>query len=105
MSKLFDSLSKVIVDGYNNLSEKAEEVTRIGRTKLEIIAIKRDIEKIFVELGGRFYENFNSSPRKNMYKDSEVEKLILEIKNSEDKLNKLKGKLDFLKKEEGIDLD
>ena len=105
MSKLFDSLSKIVVNGYNNLSEKAEEVTKIGRIKLETIAIKRDIEKIFVELGGRFYENYISSPRKNMYKDSDIEQLISKIKNLEDKLSKLKQKLDFLKKEEGIDLD
>jgi len=33
MSKFFNSLSKIVVEGYNNISDKAEEVTKIGRIK------------------------------------------------------------------------
>jgi len=105
MSKFFNSLSKLVAEGYSNLSEKAEEITKIGRVKLEIIAIKRDIEKTFVELGGRFYESFNSRSTDDMKDNEQVKELISKIKNSEERMSALKEKLTVLRKEEGVDLD
>jgi hypothetical protein len=104
MSKFFDSISKLVVEGYNNISEKAEEVTKIGRIKIEIIAAKRDIEKLFVELGGRFYNNFNSK-KTNLYKDKEILELINKVKKKENELKALKKKIDKIKKEDGIDIE
>lgn len=103
MSKIIDSLSKLVVEGYQNISEKADEVTKIGRTKIEIIAAKRDIEKLFVELGGRFYNNFNSK-KIDLYQDKEILELISQIKEKENELEKLKEKIDRIKKEDGIDI-
>ena len=105
MNNFFDSLTKVIKEGYNNISEKAEEVTKIGRIKLEMVAIKRDIEKIFVELGGRFYQNYNSSSKSKMFKDADVKELVEKVKSKEEKLTNLKERLEILRKEEGVNLD
>ena len=103
MSKFFDSLSKIVVDGYNNISDKAEEVTKIGRIKIEIIAAKRDIEKLFVELGGRFYNNFDSK-KNELFKDKEIIKLIKKVKEKESELDLLKKKIEKVKKEDGIEV-
>ena len=103
MSKFIDSLSKLVVEGYNNIPEKAEEVTKIGRMKIEIIASKRDIEKLFVELGGRFYNNFDSK-KNDLYKDKEISELIIKIKEKEMELKDLKEKIEKVKKEDGIEI-
>ena len=103
MSKFFNSLSKIVVDGYNNISDKAEEVTKIGRIKIEIIAAKRDIEKLFVELGGRFYNNFDSK-KNELFKDEEIIKLIEKVKEKESELDVLKKKIEKVKKEDGIEV-
>ena len=103
MSKFFNSLSKIVVDGYNNISDKAEEVTKIGRIKIEIIAAKRDIEKLFVELGGRFYNNFDSK-KNELFKDEEILKLIEKVKEKESELDVLKKKIEKVKKEDGIEV-
>ena len=87
----------------NNISEKAEEVTKIGRIKIEIIAAKRDIEKLFVELGGRFYDNFDSK-KIDLYKDKEISDLIGKVKEKEMELEGLKEKIDKIKKEDGIEI-
>ena len=105
MNKFFDSLSKAIKEGYDNISEKAEEVTKIGRIKLEMVATKRDIEKIFVELGGRFYQSYDSSSKSKMFKDVDVQELVEKVRIKEEKLQELKKRLEVLKKEEGVDLD
>lgn len=103
MSKFFNSLSKIVVEGYNNISDKAEEVTKIGRIKIEIIAAKRDIEKLFVELGGRFYNNFDSK-KNELFKDKEIIKLIKKVKEKESELDLLKKKIEKVKKEDGIEV-
>jgi hypothetical protein len=103
MSKFLDSLSKLVVDGYNNISEKAEEVTKIGRIKIEIIAAKRDVEKLFVELGGRFYNSFDSK-KIDFRKDKEIVNLIKSIKEKEKELEDLKMKIEKIKKEDGIEI-
>ncbi len=103
MSKFFNSLSKIVVEGYNNISDKAEEVTKIGRIKIEIIAAKRDIEKLFVELGGRFYNNFDSK-KNELFNDKEIIKLIEKVKEKESELDVLKKKIEKVKKEDGIEV-
>ncbi len=103
MNKFLNSLSKIIVDGYNNISEKAEEVTKIGRIKIEIIASKRDIEKLFVELGGRFYSNFNSKEI-DLLKDNDITDLISKVKEKEKELESLKKRIEKIKKEDGIEV-
>ena len=103
MNKFFNSLSKIVVEGYNNISDKAEEVTKIGRIKIEIIAAKRDIEKLFVELGGRFYNNFDSK-KNDLHKDDEILKLIEKVKEKEKELDVLKKKIDKIKREDGIEV-
>lgn len=105
MNNFFDSLSKAIKKGYNEISEKAEEVTKIGRIKLEIVATKRDIEKIFVELGGKYYEKYESSSKSKMFKDADVKELVEKVKGKEEKLRQLKEKLEVLRREEGVNLD
>jgi len=103
MSKFFNSLSKIVVEGYNNISDKAEEVTKIGRIKIEIIATKRDIEKLFVELGGKFYNTFEDK-KTDLRKDEGILKLIDQVKEKENQLDVLKKKIDKIKKEEGIEV-
>jgi len=103
MSKFIDSLSKMVAEGYNNISDKAEEVTKIGRIKIEIIATKRDIEKLFVELGGRFYNNY-ADKKIDFRKNEEILKLIEQVKEKENQLEILKSKIDKIKKEDGIDV-
>ena len=103
MSKFFNSLSKLVVEGYNNISDKAEEVTKIGRIKIEIIATKRDIEKLLVELGGRFYNTFEDK-KTDLRKDEDILKLIDQVKEKEEQLDVLKKKIDKIKKEEGIEV-
>ena len=103
MGKIFNSISKMVVDSYNNISDKAEEVTKIGRVKIEIIATKRDIEKLFIELGGRFYNDFERNST-DIYKDKEIKNLISKVKEKEKHLEFLNNKIDKIKKEDGIDL-
>ena len=45
MGTTWKNIRKGMSEGIKNLSDKTGEMTKIGRLKIEIIALKRDIEK------------------------------------------------------------
>lgn len=90
---------------YQSISSKTNEVTRIGRQKLEVLALKRDIEKHFVELGAWVYDSFFEKNRKDIFKDEAVVSLIEKIKYLENELELTSQKLEKLRKEDGVDFD
>jgi len=96
---------KSIKDSYQTISDKTNEMTKIGRIKLEILAIKRDLEKLFIELGGRVYDIYNAKKELTIFKDEMNLKLISRINEKENKLKQLQKKMETIKQEENVDLD
>ena len=60
MAPLWDDVKNAIVDGYVYASDKAEEVTQIGRAKVEILKLNRQIARLMGDMGGRVFEMFES---------------------------------------------
>jgi prefoldin subunit 5 len=93
MSTFWESLKKNIQQGVQTVSEKTDELTKIGRLKIEVIAVKRDIEKLFVELGGRVYDILQNQEKASISKDDEIKKLVERIENFEKKLHELEERI------------
>ena len=98
MSKLWDDIAKNIREGIDTVVEKTEELTKMGKIKVDIINVKRNIEKNFSELGGRVYHIIVEENSTKIAGDQEVKELIecikilekeLAIKNEE--LNNVKS--------------
>lgn len=94
MGTTWNKIKKSMSAGYQNLSEKTGEMTQIGRLKIEIIAIKRDIEKAFIELGGRVYHNLEKKNEDDILSDQRIKKLVKDIKSLELKLKSLELKIE-----------
>jgi len=60
MAPLWDDVKKAIVEGYVYASDKAEEVTQIGRAKVEILKLNRQMERLLGVMGSRVFEMFES---------------------------------------------
>ena len=75
------------------MSEKTGEMTQIGRLKIEMIAVKRDIEKAFIELGGRAYQYIRGKKQEDLFSDQNIQKLVKDIKSLELKLKRLEQKV------------
>ncbi|MBO8130000.1 MAG: hypothetical protein H0Z29_00620 [Candidatus Marinimicrobia bacterium] len=61
-------------------ADKAEEVTKLGKVKLEIFQIKKDIERKEAELGHIVYDSIKGSENKKSIKvDKNTEKIVKEI--------------------------
>jgi hypothetical protein len=94
MRKTWDKIKKSMADGYMNLSEKTGEMTQIGRLKIEMIALKRDIERAFIELGGRVYHGLEEKHEDDILADLRIKKLVKDIKTLELKLKTLEQKVE-----------
>jgi hypothetical protein len=93
METSWNKIRKGLSDGFKNLSDKTAEMTKIGRLKIEIIALKRDIEKAFIELGGRVYHQFEEKTEENILSDQRIKKLLKDIKSFETRLKSLELKI------------
>jgi hypothetical protein len=93
MGTTWKNIRKGMSEGIKNLSDKTGEMTKIGRLKIEIIALKRDIEKAFIELGGRVYHQLEEKRESEVLYDQSIKKLVKDIKSFEAKLKTLEDKI------------
>lgn len=94
MGTAWNKIKKSMSDGYKNLSEKTGEMAQLGRLKIEMIALKRDIEKAFVELGGRVYHGLEEKHDDDILADLRIKNLVKDIKSLEIKLKTLEKKVE-----------
>ncbi len=60
MAPLWDDVKNAIVEGYVYASDKAEEMSQIGRAKVEILKLNRQMARVMGDMGGRVFEMFES---------------------------------------------
>lgn len=94
-----DEVLTAVKDGLNKLAQKTDQLTQIGRLRLDIISIKRDIEKEFTDLGGEVYRLATKGTADVL--DNETVKATIErIKKLEVRLEEKKAELEKLSKAE-----
>lgn len=101
MPNLWDDIAKTIREGVDTVVEKTEELTKIGRIKVDLINIKRNIDKNFSELGGKVYHLMVEEKKTQVASDSEVKKIIDSIKLLEKELNSKNAEIEKIKAEAG----
>lgn len=77
------------------ITNKLNELARRGRRKIALLSLQRQIEKNFLELGGRVYHLAVEDKQTAILDDVDVIKLI-------DELNKLESELKTKKQEEQV---
>ena len=97
METTWENIRKNIVSTFQSLSEKAGEITRIGRLKLEIVAVKRDIEKAFIEVGGRVFQSFEKEQSGNILAETEILNLIERIRKKKSRLQNLEKEIEQIR--------
>ena len=100
MASLWDDIAKTIREGLDTVVEKTEELTKIGRIRVDIINIKRNVEKNFAELGGRVYHLFVEEKKTEVAGDKEVKEIIECVKILEKELADKKRELEQVRKKD-----
>lgn len=93
MSALLDSIR----EGLELVVDKTEEYSKIGKLKVDIFGIKRNIEKQFVELGGRVFELMTAAAPTDISADEECRKIVETVKSLETQLHEKEAEIEKVK--------
>ena len=72
--------------------------TKIGRIKIDILGVKKEIEEKMLELGGRVYDRYLKSKSLNFEMHQDIQSLINDIEALEKELKKCEQDLQRIKK-------
>ncbi len=104
MSLLWDKIKKNLVDSFSIAIDKTEELTSVGRLKLEILQLEHRLDEKYAQLGRYIYRKMAESPE-DILSDSQLKELRKEVKELEAQLNEKEKELCRIKAEDGIDFD
>lgn len=95
--KIWDKIKK----GVSAAAKEAEDQTKIGKRKLEIVSIDRKIKKNFSLIGERVYSLIKEEqPSTAIKKDEQIIKLIEEITNLENDRKAKEAEIEKIKTEQ-----
>lgn len=92
MEDLWAKIKKSVIEGAAYAAEKTEELTKLGKVKIEILNIKRKISTKFTELGGITY---GAIKEKNLEKEMKSDR----VKSVVEAVEKLEAQLEAKEKE------
>jgi hypothetical protein len=95
---LLEKLKKGILSGFQTASDITSEYTKIGRIKIDLLGLKKEIEEKMLELGGRVYENTRHSKVLTYESEQEINKVVTDISSLEEELKKCEEKLEEIRK-------
>lgn len=95
---LLDKIKKGLLDGFHVASDITTEYTKIGRIKIDLLGLKKEIEEKMLELGGRVYEKTKKDRVLDTESDSEINTVINKIRELEADLKKCEVKLEEIRK-------
>ena len=99
MAPLWDDVKNAIVEGYVYASDKAEEVTQIGRAKVEILKLNRQIARVMGDMGGRVFEMFESGEQTAIPGDESLAGSVEKIRESRQEISKWEKEIEKAKAE------
>ena len=99
MAPLWDDVKNAIVEGYVYASDKAEEVTQIGRAKVEILKLNRQMARLMGDMGGRVFEMFESDEQAAIPDDESLVGSVEKIRGFQKDISKWEKEIEQAKAE------
>ncbi len=86
MASIFAELNKGIREGVTLIVEKTGSVTRNIKHNIDVLGLKREVERLFYELGGRTFELLSHEPPADIAADPEVQELYQKLRELDEQL-------------------
>jgi len=96
---VWDDITKMFKKGVSVVAQKTDEYTKIGKIKVDIIGIKRDIEKQNLSLGKKVYQLLVEDKDNKIASNTEIKEIIEKAKEFNEKLKGKHDELEAVKKE------
>ena len=99
MAPLWEDVKNAIVEGYVYASDKAEEMTQIGRARVEIMKLNRQIARTMGDIGGRVYDLFDRGAAEEAGSDEKVKEAVEKIRGYNREIKKWEQEIERAKAE------
>lgn len=86
MESLWDRIKQSLKEGFLTAAEKTEELAKVGKGKIDLMAIRRKIGRAFAELGGKVYHLVTEEKTTAIAGNKELKALIDQVKTLEKQL-------------------
>jgi hypothetical protein len=83
---VWEKIRKTVVDGVNMAAEKTEEYTRMGKAKLDVLAVKRKMTKLHTDLGAHIYQVAKDGNPEGVFESDPVKNMVNELRDLETEL-------------------
>jgi len=95
----WDDLSSFFKKSVSVVAQKTDEYTKIGKIKVDIIGIKREIDKKHTSLGSKVYQLIAEENNTRVATNDEVKETIDIVKGLNEKLVQKKEELETVRRE------
>ena len=100
MSKFWEDVKGFVKQGATAVVEKTEELSKVGKIKIDIMGIERNFQKTLSKLGGQVYHLVVEAVNANIADDEKVKQFIEKAKDYEKQLEAKKQELEEVGKKE-----
>ena len=98
-SSLWEDIKRTVKEGVSVAAEKTEEYTKVGKVKVEILNIQRNLDKAYAELGEEVFGLFEKGKKTDVAESAKVKKLIAAVKEKKAELKKKEAEIETIKKD------
>ncbi len=98
----WDDFQRIFKKSVTVVAQKTDEYTKIGKIKVDIIAIKRDIDKRYNQLGNKVYDMLAVEKNSKVSTNEDVKTIVQTINELNKKLEQKKVELEEVRKEYGV---
>ena len=95
---LWDDVRLWMTDATKNALKEAEDLTRRGRLKMELVRLSRELEKKMADLGVKVYARYSKTPDAPIAVDDELRGLMRDIAKIESEITKSQQEYEAEKK-------
>lgn len=83
---VWEKIRKRVFEGVNAAAEKTEEYTRMGKAKLDVLAVKRKMAKLHTDLGAHIYQSVKDGKTDGVFESETVKNMVNELRDMETEL-------------------
>lgn len=93
MPTLWEKIERAIKEGSFAALTKSEEIAQVGKLKMNMAMLHRNINSLFAELGGKVYHKVVEEGAEDVIQEAEIQKLLDKIEAYENDLRKKEERL------------
>jgi hypothetical protein len=98
MASIWDDLKKSVKDGLSVAAAKTEEYTRIGKAKLDLMNLNKNLSASFRDLGVRAFDMTTEAAKGDFSRDARVQELAGRIQKLQQDIRDKEKEIEEIRK-------